>query len=45
MARALVDFYLDVILTKSDMKPEEREEEIQALDEESKNLTEWPEIY
>ena len=45
MARTLVDFYLDVVITKSDMTPEEREEEIRTLDEESKGLTEWPEIY
>lgn len=45
MARNLVDFYLDVVITKSDMTLEEREEEIRTLEEESKNLTEWPEIY
>lgn len=45
MARIIVDFYLDVVITRPNMTPEEREEELQQLKEESDKLIEWPEIY
>lgn len=45
MARAKIRCYLDVIVSHPDMTPEEREKEIQRLDEESDKLKEWPEIH
>jgi hypothetical protein len=36
---------MDVVITNPDMTPEEREEELQRLKEESEKLTDWPEIF
>lgn len=44
MGRTKVRYYLDVILSNPDLTPEEREEELKRLEEESDKLTEWPEI-
>lgn len=45
MTRIKVRCYLDVVISHPDMTPEEREEELERLKEESEKLTEWPEIY
>lgn len=45
MARTKIRFYLDVVITRPDMTPAEREEELQRLKEECDKLTDWPEIY
>lgn len=45
MARTRIRSYLDVIITRPDMTPEEREEELERLKEECDKLTDWPEIY
>lgn len=45
MARARINCYLDVVVSHPDMTPEEREEELQRLKEESDKLTDWPPIY
>lgn len=45
MARTKIRCYLDDIVSHPDMTPEEREEEIQRLKEESDKLKEWTEIY
>lgn len=44
MGRIKIRSYMDVIITHPDMTPEEREEELQRLKEESEKLTDWPEI-
>lgn len=44
MGRVRVRCYVDVILSKPDLTPEEREEELKRLKEESDKLTDWPEI-
>lgn len=36
---------MDVVIMNLDMTPEEREEELQRLKEESEKLTDWPEIF
>ena len=45
MARIRISGYLDVVIIRPDMTPEEREEELQRLKEESDKLTDWPPIY
>ena len=45
MGRIKIRSYMDVIITRPDMTPEEREEELQRLKEESEKLTDWPEIF
>lgn len=39
MARTRINCYLDVVVSHPDMTPEEREEELQRLKEESDKLT------
>lgn len=45
MGRVKINSYLDVVISYPDMTPEEREEELQRLKEESDKLTDWPEIF
>ncbi|MBT9768916.1 hypothetical protein GPK74_02875 [Coprococcus catus] len=45
MAGTTVRSYLDVVISRPDMTPEEREEELQRLKEECDKLTDWPPIY
>ena len=45
MGRVKINSYLDVVILYPDMTPEEREEELQRLKEESDKLTDWPEIF
>ena len=45
MGRVKINSYLVVVISHPDMTPEEREEELQRLKEESDKLTDWPEIF
>lgn len=45
MARTRIRTYLDVVITRQNMTPDEREEELQRLKEECDKMTEWEEIY
>lgn len=45
MGRVKINSYLDVVISHPDMTPEEREEELQRLKEESDKLTDWPKIF
>ena len=44
MRRTIVNFYIDIVPSFPEMTDEEFEAELERLDEESKKLTEWPEI-
>lgn len=44
MRKIRVNCYLDVVILHPEKTPEEREEEIKKLEEESRKLTEWPKI-
>lgn len=45
MAGTTVRSYFDVVISRPDMTPKEREEELQRLKEECDKLTDWPPIY
>ena len=45
MAGTRVRCYLDVVISRPDMTPEEIDEELQRLKEECDKLTDWPPIY
>ena len=45
MAGTTVRSYLDVVISRPDMTPEEKAKVLQRLKEECDKLTDWPPIY